>query len=52
MQQKKKLFGAGNADVAKPWQYSIYISADSWGTNIKARISPFVFTAEFGSGIL
>ena len=49
-EQKKILFGAGNADVAKPWQYSIYISADSWQSTLKHELA-HVFTAEFGTGI-
>jgi hypothetical protein len=49
-EQKKIIFGAGNADVAKPWQYSIYISADSWQNTLKHELA-HVFTAEFGSGI-
>ncbi|MBK7629621.1 MAG: hypothetical protein IPJ23_02675 [Ignavibacteriales bacterium] len=49
-EQKKTLFGAGNADVAKPWQYSIYISADSWQNTLKHELA-HIFTAEFGSGI-
>jgi len=48
-QQKKKLFGAGNADVAKPWQYSIYISADSWEQTLKHELV-HIFSAEFGTG--
>jgi len=48
-QQKKELFGAGNADVAKPWQYSIYISADSWESTLKHELV-HVFSAEFGTG--
>lgn len=48
--QKKKLFGAGNADVAKPWQYSVYISADSWENTLKHELA-HVFSAEFGTGI-
>jgi hypothetical protein len=49
-EQKKILFGAGNADVAKPWQYSIYISADSWQNTLKHELA-HVFTAEFGTGL-
>jgi hypothetical protein len=49
-EQKKLLFGAGNADVAKPWQYSIYISADSWQNTLKHELA-HVFTAEFGTGL-
>ncbi len=49
-EQKKLLFGAGNADVAKPWLYSVFISADSWQSTLKHELA-HVFTAEFGSGI-
>lgn len=48
--QKKEIFGAGNADIAKPWQYSIYISADSWQQTLKHELA-HVFSAEFGTGI-
>ncbi len=48
--QKKILFGAGNADVAKPWQYAVYISADSWEGTLKHELV-HVFSAEFGTGI-
>lgn len=49
-EQKKELFGAGSADVAKPWQYSIYISKDSWFGTLKHELS-HIFAAEFGWGI-
>ena len=49
-QQKKEVFGAGNADVAKPWQYAIYISADSWERTLKHELV-HIFTAEFGVGL-
>lgn len=49
-EQKKKLFGAGNADVAKPWQYSIYVSKDSWKQTLKHEIA-HIFSAEFGWSI-
>lgn len=48
--QKKKYFGAGNADVAKPWQYCVYTSLDSWDRTLKHEII-HVFSAEFGNGI-
>jgi tetratricopeptide (TPR) repeat protein len=48
--QKKELFGAGNADVAKPWQYSVFISKDSWFGTLKHELS-HIFSAEFGWGI-
>lgn len=47
--QKRILFGAGNADVAKPWQYAVYISADSWQNTLKHELV-HVFSAEFGVG--
>lgn len=49
-EQKRLLFGAGNADVAKPWQYAVYISADSWQSTLKHEIV-HVFSAEFGVGL-
>ncbi len=49
-EQKKKYFGAGNADVAKPWQYSVYISEDGWENTLKHELV-HVFSAEFGTGI-
>jgi hypothetical protein len=49
-EQKKELFGSENADVAKPWLYSIYISFDSWEGTLKHEIA-HCFTADFGWGI-
>jgi len=49
-EQKKKLFGAGAADVAKPWLNSIYVSADTWESTLKHEIA-HCFTAGFGTGI-
>ena len=48
--QKKNLFGSGNADVAKPWLNSIYVSYDSWESTIKHEIA-HCFTADFGRGV-
>ena len=48
--QKKKLFGSGNADVSKPWLNSIYVSYDSWESTLKHEIA-HCFTANFGWGI-
>lgn len=48
--QKKILFGAGNADVAKPWQYSVYVSIDSWENTLYHEMA-HIFSAEFGRGI-
>ena len=49
-EQKKNLFGAGAADVAKPWLNSIYVSADTWESTLKHEIA-HCFTADFGTGI-
>jgi hypothetical protein len=49
-EQKKKLFGSGAADVAKPWLNSIYVSLDSWESTLKHEIA-HCFTASFGNGI-
>ncbi|MDH3267449.1 MAG: hypothetical protein OEM46_01215 [Ignavibacteria bacterium] len=49
-EQKKNLFGAGAADVAKPWLNSIYVSADTWESTLKHEIA-HCFTASFGTGI-
>ncbi len=49
-EQKKKLFGAGSADVAKPWLNSIYISGDTWESTLKHEIA-HCFTAGFGTGV-
>jgi hypothetical protein len=48
-QQKKKLFGTANADVAKPWLYSIFITYDNYNTSLKHELA-HCFSAEFGSG--
>lgn len=48
--QKKELFGAGNADVTKPWQYAVYLSAESWDNTLKHELV-HIFSAEFGTGI-
>ncbi|HQF43121.1 MAG TPA: hypothetical protein PK073_09410, partial [Ignavibacteriaceae bacterium] len=49
-EQKKQLFGAGNADVTKPWQYAVYLSAESWDNTLKHELV-HIFSAEFGTGI-
>ncbi|NNG26790.1 MAG: hypothetical protein HKM87_04645, partial [Ignavibacteriaceae bacterium] len=48
--QKKNVFGSGNADVAKPWLNNIYLSIDSWEHTLKHELAHCV-SAEFGSGI-
>ncbi|MGD8777666.1 MAG: hypothetical protein PVH88_01755 [Ignavibacteria bacterium] len=49
--QKRKLFGAGNADVAKPWLYQIYVDIRSYQTTLKHELV-HVFSAEIGKGFL
>ena len=47
---KKKLFGSGNADVAKPWLYEVYVSRTDWQHTLKHEMA-HCFTAPFGSTI-
>ena len=49
-EQKGKLFGSKNADVAKPWLQQIYISSDSYDQTLRHELA-HVFTREFGTGI-
>jgi len=49
--QKRKLFGAENADVAKPWLYQIYLSSQSYEQNLKHELA-HIFSAEFGKYFL
>lgn len=49
-EQKKVYFGSGNADVAKPWLYQIYLSRDSWRRTLKHELA-HLYSAEFGSTI-
>jgi hypothetical protein len=49
-QQKKELFGSGNADVAKPWQKSVYVSEESWEQSLEHEIA-HCFAGRFGWGI-
>ncbi|NNJ52989.1 MAG: hypothetical protein HKP17_07440 [Ignavibacteriaceae bacterium] len=48
--QKKELFGSGNADVAKPWQNRVYVSMDSWESSLEHEIA-HCFAGKFGWGI-
>lgn len=48
--QKKRLLGAGNADIAKPWLNEIYIEAESKDHTLKHEIA-HCFTADFGATI-
>ncbi len=46
-EQKRILFGAGNADVAKPWMNSIFIDFDDFDNTLKHELI-HVFSAQFG----
>jgi len=48
--QKKYLFGSGNADVAKPWQNSVYVSFDTWENSLEHEIA-HCFAGKFSWGI-
>ncbi len=48
--QKKDLFGSGNADVAKPWLNTIYVSITSWEHTLKHELAHCV-SANFGTGL-
>lgn len=49
-EQKKKLFGTANADVAKPWIPEIYIQVDNYDKTLKHEIA-HCFAGEFGSTV-
>lgn len=49
-EQKRKLFGSENADIAKPWIPEIYITADNYDRTLKHEIA-HCFTGEFGSSV-
>jgi len=48
---KRKYFGSGNADVAKPWLYQIYLDKYSWKSTLRHELA-HIFSAEFGSSFL
>ena len=47
---EKLWFGAGNADVAKPWLNQIYIQSDSYGSTLKHELA-HVFLSKKGKTI-
>ncbi len=47
--QKKELFGSANADIAKTWLYSDFITYDDYDATLKHEIA-HIFSTEFGSG--
>jgi len=50
-EDKREYFGSGNADVAKPWLYQIYLDRNSWKSTLKHELA-HIFSAEFGSSLL
>lgn len=50
-EDKRKYFGSGNADVAKPWLYQVYLDKSSWKSTLKHELA-HIFSAEFGSTFL
>lgn len=48
--EKKEFFGAGNADVAKPWLMQIYLTYNNYSNTLKHEIA-HCFAADFGSTI-
>ncbi len=49
-EQKKRLFGSANADVAKPWLLQIYISYQDYNTTLKHELA-HCFTSAFAHGL-
>ncbi len=49
-EQKKRLFGTANADIAKPWIPEIYTTADNYDKTLKHEIA-HCFAGVFGSRI-
>ncbi len=50
-EQKRELFGAGNADVAKPWLGQVYTGVNSYNSSLKHEIV-HVFASNIGSTFL
>jgi hypothetical protein len=50
-EQKRKLFGAGNADVAKPWLKQVYTQYGSYNSSLKHELI-HVIAGEVGSTVL
>jgi hypothetical protein len=49
--EKRQLFGAGNADMSKPWQKSVFVSSDSYQATLKHEIA-HSFSSSFAKGLL
>jgi len=48
--EKRKLFGAGNADVAKPWLKQIYATREHFDSTLKHELA-HVFSSNYGWSI-
>ncbi|MCH8325290.1 MAG: hypothetical protein IIB83_01790 [Bacteroidetes bacterium] len=48
--EKGRLFGSANADVAKPWLHQIYTTKDSYNRTLEHEIA-HIISASFGTGI-
>jgi len=49
--EKRKYFGAGNADVAKPWLNQIYLSLDSYEQTVNHELA-HIFAAKWSNNFL
>ncbi len=49
-EQKKELFGSANADVAKPWMNSVFITYTDFNTVLKHEIA-HCYASVFGTGL-
>lgn len=49
--EKKLLFGTANADVAKPWQRSVFLTTESYSRNLQHELAHIAF-ADFSSNLL
>jgi len=50
-EEKRKYFGAGNADVAKPWLKQIYVSLDSYEQSVNHELA-HVFAGQWSNNLL
>jgi len=49
--EKRKYFGAGNADVAKPWLNQIYLSLDTYEQSVNHELA-HIFAGKWSNNIL
>ncbi len=48
---KRRLIGAGNTDIAKPWRGEIHLDGDSWRNTLKHELT-HALAAEFGMPVI